>query len=108
MNISPLRSLADGNGGTRLFAPRATVRTRLHFGALGGVRIPYSFALTFGIGGGIATTERPDGLSVREHLDVGENPPNGAIVYYSVDDDAPGPVTLTFRHADSAPHRDVP
>ena len=69
---------------------------------------PISFALTFGIGGGIATTERPDGLSVREHLDVGENPPNGAIVYYWLDDDASGPVTLTFRHADSATHRDVP
>ena len=101
-DISPLRGLADGNAGTRLFAPRTTVRTRLHFGALGGVRIPYSFALTFGIGGGIATTERPDGLSVREHLDVGENPPNGAIVYYWLDDDASGPVTLTFRHADGA------
>jgi photosystem II stability/assembly factor-like uncharacterized protein len=99
-DISPLRGLADGNAGTRLFAPRTTVRTRLHFGALGGVRKPFSFALTFGIGGSIATIERPDGLSVREHLDVGENPPNGAIVYYWIDDDASGPVTLTFRHAE--------
>ena len=41
-------------------------------------------------------------FSVREHLDVGENPPNGAIVYYWLDDDASGPVTLTFRHADGA------
>src|SRR6185312_1409596 len=50
-DITPLRGLAGGNAGTRLFAPRIAVRTRLHFGALGGVRIPYSFALTFGIGG---------------------------------------------------------
>jgi hypothetical protein len=39
-DISPLRELADGNAGIRLFAPRTGVRTRLHFGALGGVRIP--------------------------------------------------------------------
>ena len=36
---------------------------------------------------------------VREHLDVGENPPNGAIVYYWLDDNASGPVALTFRDA---------
>ena len=98
-DISPLRALADGNSDTRLFVPRTTIRTRLHFGALGGVRIPFSFALTFGIGGGIATSERPDGFTVREHLDVGENPPNGVIVYYWLGDDTPGPLTLSFCHA---------
>ena len=64
-----------------------------------GFRIPFSFALTFGIGGGIATSERPDGFTVREHLDVGENPPNGVIVYYWLGDDTPGPLTLSFCHA---------
>jgi photosystem II stability/assembly factor-like uncharacterized protein len=98
-DISPLRALADDVAGTRLFPPRTTIRTKLHFGALGGVRIPFSFALTFGIGGGIATVERPDGTKVREHLDVGENPPNGAIVYYWLDDDVSGPVALTFSDA---------
>ncbi len=98
-DISPLRTLADGKTGTRIVAPRATIRTKLHFGALGGVRIPFSFAITFGIGGGIATTERPDGIREREHLDVGENPPNGAIVYYWLDDDTSGPVALTFSDA---------
>jgi photosystem II stability/assembly factor-like uncharacterized protein len=101
-DISPLRALADGQAATRLVAPRTTIRTRLHFGALGGVRIPFSFALTFGIGGGIATSERPDGLTVREHLDVGENPPNAVIVYYWLGDDVTGPVSLTFQHADGA------
>jgi photosystem II stability/assembly factor-like uncharacterized protein len=98
-DISPLRALADGRTGARIVAPRATIRTKLHFGALGGVRIPFSFAITFGIGGGIATTERPDGIREREHLDVGENPPNGAIVYYWLDDNASGPVALTFSDA---------
>jgi photosystem II stability/assembly factor-like uncharacterized protein len=99
-DISPLRALPDGPVGTRLFAPRTATRTKLHFGALGGVRIPFSFAITFGIGGGIATLERPDGSRLREHLDVGENPPHGAVVYYWLDTDASGPVTLTFRDAD--------
>ena len=98
-DITPLRVLADGRVETRLFPPRTTIRTRLHFGALGGVRAPVAFAITFGIGGGIATVERPDGTKVREHLDVGENPPNGAIVYYWLDDAASGPVALTFRDA---------
>jgi photosystem II stability/assembly factor-like uncharacterized protein len=98
-DISPLRALADDVAGTRLFPPRTTIRTKLHFGALVGVRVPFSFALTFGIGGGIATVERPDGTKVREHLDVGENPPNGAIVYYWLDGDVSGPVALTFSDA---------
>ncbi len=101
-DISPLRTLADDNAATRLIAPRSTTRTRLHFGALGGARGPVSFALTFGIGGGIATVERPDGTRVREHLDIGENPPNGAIVYYWLDENASGPVALTFRDAAGA------
>ena len=101
-DISPLRGLADGNTGTRLFAPRTTIRTRLHFGAMGGVRGAVSFALCFGIGGGVANVEQPDGTNRREHLDVGENPPNGAIVWYWLDADAAGPVALTFRDAAGA------
>jgi len=46
----------------------------------------------------IDTSERADGTKRRQHLDVGENPPNGAIVYYWLEPDA-GPVTLTFRDA---------
>jgi hypothetical protein len=101
-DISPLRALADGNTATRLIPPRMTVRSRMRFGALGGVRNSISFALVFGIGGGIATVERPDGTKRREHLDIGENPPNGAIVYYWLGEDASGPVALTFRDAEGA------
>ncbi|HEX3348553.1 MAG TPA: glycosyl hydrolase [Acetobacteraceae bacterium] len=98
-DLTPLRSAGEGSGSARLFAPRTTVRRKLHFGALSGVRAGLSFGITFGVGGGIATTEKPDGTKVREHLDVGENPPNGAIVYYWLDEGATGPVTLTFRTA---------
>ena len=96
-DITPLRVLADGNTGPRLVPPRETIRTKLHFGSMSGVRGPVAFAITFGIGGGIVTHELPDGTRRREYLDVGENPPNGAIVYYWLDDNVSAPVSLTFR-----------
>ncbi|SDR57050.1 Sortilin, neurotensin receptor 3 [Rhizobiales bacterium GAS191] len=99
-DISPLRAFADGNAATRLIPPRATIRSRMRFGALGGAKHGISFALAFGIGGGIATVERPDGTKLREHLDVGENPPNGVIVYYWLGDGDQGPVALAFRDAE--------
>jgi len=101
-DISPLRALADGNTGTRLVPPRTTIRSRMHFGALASVRSGISSAVVFGIGGGIATVERPDGSKVREHLDVGENPPGGAIVYYWLGEEATEPVQLTVRDAAGA------
>jgi hypothetical protein len=98
-DITPLRELADGGKGTRLFTPRTTIRTKLHFGALRSVGSGISLAVAPGIGGGIRTFEKPDGTTGREHLDVGENPPNGAIVYYWLAEDASGAVSLTFRDA---------
>jgi len=95
-DITPLRSLADGGDGCRLFPPRTTVRTKLHFGALRSLR-PSGVALGVapGIGGGIRTFRQPDGTGGREYLDVGENPPNGAIVYYWLAE-ASGPISLAF------------
>jgi photosystem II stability/assembly factor-like uncharacterized protein len=95
-DISPLRALADGAKGPRLIAPRPTIRTKLHFGSLLTARGAYSFSITFGINGAIASTENADGTKRLDHIDVGENPPNGAIVYYWLDEDK-GPVTLTFK-----------
>ena len=96
-DITPLRALADGGTGTRLVPPRDTIRTKLHFGALRGLGAGVSFSVASGINGGIRSFEKPDGTTGREHLDVGENPPNGVIVYYWLADDASGPVTLTIR-----------
>ena len=86
-DITPLRGLADGNEDCRLFQPRTTVRTKLHFGALRNLRPSgIAHALAPGVAGGIRTFRQPDGSSGREYLDLGENPPNGAIVYYWLDE----------------------
>jgi len=96
-DITPLRGLADGSYASRLFQPRTTVRTKLHFGALRSLRPSgVALALAPGVGGGIRTLRKPDGTSDREFLDVGENPPNGAIINYWLDEAVAGPVSLAF------------
>jgi hypothetical protein len=96
--VTALRGLADGRKGTRLFAPRTAIRTKLHWSAGANVRTGVAYGPAFGIDGSTVMVERSDGTRYREHLDVGENPPNGAIVYYWLSEkDAAGPVTLTFR-----------
>jgi photosystem II stability/assembly factor-like uncharacterized protein len=96
-DITPLRSHADGSHGSRLFEPRATVRTRLHFGALRSLRPSgVAHALAPGVGAGIRTFRKPDGTSGREYLDVGENPPNGAIIHYWLEEGVSGPISLAF------------
>ena len=101
-DITPLRELAESGARFRLFTPRAAIRTKLHFGALRGLRPGTASALAFGIGGSIHTTERPGGVKQREHLDIGENPPNGAIISYWLADAEAGPVALTVRDAAGA------
>jgi hypothetical protein len=92
-----LRGLADGRKGTRLFAPRTAIRTKLHWSAGANVRTGVAYGPAFGIDGSTVMVERPDGTRVREHLDVGENPPNGAIFWYWLAAGHKGPVTLTVR-----------
>ena len=81
-DVTALRGLADGRKGTRLFAPRTAIRTKLHWSAGANVRTGIAYGPAFGIDGSTVMVERADGTRYREHLDVGENPPNGAIVYY--------------------------
>jgi photosystem II stability/assembly factor-like uncharacterized protein len=96
-DVSALRGLADGARTTRLFAPRTTIRTKLHWSAGANVRTGIAYGPAFGIDGSTVMVDRPDGTRVREHLDVGENPPNGAVLYYWLAEDSSEPVTLTFR-----------
>ena len=100
-DVTALRGLAllksRGRKGTRLFAPRTAIRTKLHWSAGANVRTGVAYGPAFGIDGSTVMVERADGTRYREHLDVGENPPNGAIVYYWLSEKDTGPVTLTFR-----------
>ena len=96
-DVTALRGLADGRKSTRLFAPRTAIRTKLHWSAGANVRAGIAYGPAFGIDGSTVMVERPDGTRYREHLDVGENPPGGAIVYYWLDNDVAEPVILTFR-----------
>jgi photosystem II stability/assembly factor-like uncharacterized protein len=99
-DVTALRGLAGksvGRKSTRLFAPRTAIRTKLHWSAGANVRSGISYGPAFGIDGSTVMVDRPDGTRSREHLDVGENPPIGAVVYYWLAEDAKGPVTLTFR-----------
>ena len=101
-DVTALRGLAaKGNSASRksarLFAPRTAIRTKLHWSAGANVRGGIAYGPAFGIDGSTVIVEKADGTRVREHLDVGENPPNGAIVYYWLAEDAKEAVTLTFR-----------
>lgn len=96
-DVTPLRSMVDGAKATCLFAPRTAVRTKLHWSAGANVRSGIAYGPAFGIDGSMLVIEKPDGSKGREFLDVGENPPNGAIVYYWLSEDARKPVVLTFR-----------
>ncbi|MER9632364.1 hypothetical protein [Mesorhizobium sp. M0296] len=64
---------------------------------------------------GTEVVELEGGPSDCRYLDVGENPPNGAIAYYWLPKDAEGPVKLTFADvtrktfiAFSTDHKDAP
>lgn len=97
-DVTPLRAMADPKA-TTLFAPRTTIRQKLAWSAGRGNLNGISYGPAFGINGSTQLVERPDGSRVRNHLDVGENPPNGAIVYYQLAAGVEGPVRLTFRDA---------
>ena len=96
-DVTPLRAMADGRKSTRLFAPRTAIRTKLHWSAGANVRSGIAYGPAFGIDGSTLVVEKADGSKGREYLDVGENPPNGAIVYYWLAEEATKPVVLTFR-----------
>ncbi len=53
-----------------------------------------------GRGGGYIVTIDPDGHAVRTYLDLGENPPAGAIIRYRLAETPTEPLTLTFTLAD--------
>ncbi len=98
-DITPLREMPQTIKGPRLFTPRDSHRTKMAwsvglFGMFG-----RSYGPAFGVGGGSYTVQNADGETERRHLDVGENPPQGAIVYFWLPKGNEAPVSLSFRDA---------
>ena len=94
-DISPLRQLEGARRGAQLVAPRDTVRTRLSWSAgMGHSKKGISYGPAFGIGGGSEPMAKG-----RRYLDVGENPPHGAIVWYLLPPGFDGAVRLSFTDA---------
>ncbi|TIV88949.1 MAG: glycosyl hydrolase [Mesorhizobium sp.] len=97
-DITPLRELALDQKGVKLVSPRQTIRTKLNYWAgTGFTKAGISYSPAFGIGAGTENMELEGGRSDRRYLDCGENPPNGAIVYYWLPQDAKDPIKLTFQ-----------
>ncbi|MFZ2648717.1 MAG: hypothetical protein WA210_01300 [Burkholderiaceae bacterium] len=99
-DISPLRAWHGARDAVQLVAPRQTVRTRLSWIAgVGYSKKGISYGPAFGIGAATEALPRADGGITRRHLDVGENPPLGAIVYYWLPEAFSGTVALSFIDA---------
>lgn len=89
--MTPLRELVADQ---KLVSPRP-VWDKLRHGAGMDIFKP-GMSYSPCISAGTEVVEREGGRSDRRYLDVGENPPNGAIAYYWLPKDAEGPVKLTF------------
>jgi photosystem II stability/assembly factor-like uncharacterized protein len=85
-----------GANGAHLFVPRATESV--------GANIDWSSDLpgknyVHSIGGAFTVTKTPENAIVRKYLDAGQNPPQGAIVTYYLDQPPSDEISLTFADA---------
>ena len=102
-DLTPLRRLsAAAQAPAHLFPPRTTYRSSLQWSVnlFGGEGKSKSYMLGLGGNAGYYQDKTPDGEPVRRYLDAGENPPQGVIVYYLLDQEPTEPVKLTFLDAD--------
>ncbi len=102
-DLTPLREIAAGlpDGAPHLFAPRDTVRV-LRGIEFSGPPVKSSTNYIGSRGGGFDAETTPDGEVIRHYLDVGENPPGGAIVTYRLTEAPEAPIELVFSKADGA------
>ncbi len=101
-DLTPLRAVAAGipDGEPHLFAPRATVRVLPGIDWSGAVDGSVNYLA--GRPGGFTTEMTADGEIVLTHLDVGENPPAGAIITYRLTETPEAPIALTIQDAAGA------
>jgi photosystem II stability/assembly factor-like uncharacterized protein len=103
-DVTPLHQMANSavGGDAHLFVPRRTVRWRAYkgHGSKAGPAKEIAYRLAGSLGHAYRQVELPTGEKKEKFLDAGENPPNGAIVHYWLEDAPKGDVTLTFLDAD--------
>ena len=103
-DLTPLRQLSQdvADASAHLFAPRPSYRRWLQWG-VGIHRGPGKcYMLALGAAGAFYEKKPAGGESGLRGLDVGENPPHGVIVYYSLSEVPTEPVTLSFLDAQGA------
>ncbi len=98
-DLTPIRQLAAGVPGatTYLMPPRDTLRILPGIDWTGNVATTTNY-----VGrtpGAFTVTTDENGTPVRTFLDVGENPPRGAIITYFLSEVPEKPLTLTFANA---------
>ncbi|MER9745543.1 hypothetical protein [Mesorhizobium sp. M0187] len=98
-----MRELAIGQEDVKLVSPRPTVRAKLNHCVEAGYAKRDQLRPRLGHRRRTKIVELEGGRTGRRYLDCGENPPNGAIIYYWLPDDAEGPIMLTFRDAADKP-----
>lgn len=102
-DVTPFRQIASGatkgdGDGTYLFAPRPTVRVRIHRG-FGGEPIAgmvnHGHAATSVVS--YRTIKRPDGTMRKEYVNAGANPPDGVIIQYYLAESPADGVIVTIK-----------
>ena len=102
-DITPLRKISANKrkkGDLVLFKPRPTYRLKLQWAA--GMIFTgdgKAYGPAFGLPGTTYPVKLADGTTERRHLDAGENPPAGAIIYYWLDNPPEDGLALSIRDA---------
>lgn len=96
-DLTPLRELPDALDGPYLVQPRPTIRplTGVDWSNAGPGRNYIG-----SIGGAFDMVKNADGELVRKDLDVGTNPPKGAIIGYYLPEEPAKPITLRITDAE--------
>jgi photosystem II stability/assembly factor-like uncharacterized protein len=100
-DISPLRQVSDEvcEASVHLFQPRATTR----FLAAFSYDMPPTPGKNFAFLGPFQATYRQHeiatGEKVKKYIDAGQNPPDGAVIHYTLKEQPQGEVTLTLLTA---------
>lgn len=95
-DLTPLRELPAELGATQLFPSRPAMRPMLGVdwsSAESGTNYVGS------VGGAFAMRKGADGVLKRKNLDIGDNPPKGAIITYYLAEAPSAPITLSFSDA---------